>query len=64
MAIGGRFFTNLVEMINVVVINRINKKINLKNTVMHSDEIPRQVCEVVQDKRFNHSVDLLNTYSG
>lgn len=37
MSIGGRFFTNLVEMINVVVINRINKKMNLKNTVMHSD---------------------------
>lgn len=30
MSIGGRFFTKLVEMINVVVINRINEKINKK----------------------------------
>lgn len=32
MSTGGRFFTNLVEMINVVVINRINKKINKKHS--------------------------------
>lgn len=30
MSIGGRFFTNLVEMINVVVIYRINNNMNKK----------------------------------